>query len=131
MLAVLVFLIDGQGICHGRRYLSKKAHCTAKNCDLQPFKYMMDCGPNFWEIPIRHWEIPLNEGTLGANPNFQKMSRLLGGNPAKRSPAYRKFTVCEVCMILKAINIKHQSLCLSAARAKCTPRFAFLVTAIA
>jgi len=30
----------------------------------------LDCGPKFWEIPLRHREIPLKEGNLGANPNF-------------------------------------------------------------
>jgi len=53
----------------------------------------LDCGPKFWEIPLAHWEIPPKEGSLGANPIFQKTSRL-GENPAKRNPAYRKFTVC-------------------------------------
>jgi hypothetical protein len=37
MLAVLVLLIAGQGVCHGRPYLSEKAHCTAISSDLQPF----------------------------------------------------------------------------------------------
>jgi len=32
-----------------------------------------DCGPKFREIPLRHWEIPLKEGNLGANPNFPEI----------------------------------------------------------
>jgi len=33
-------------------------------------KEILDCGPKIWVIPLRHWEIPLKEGNLGANPNF-------------------------------------------------------------
>jgi hypothetical protein len=68
MLAVL--LIDGQGVCHGRPYLSEKAHCTAISSNLQPFEEKKDCGPKFWDIPLRQWETPLKEGNFGANPNF-------------------------------------------------------------
>jgi len=31
---------------------------------------ILGCGPKFWEIPLRHWKIPLKEGNLGANSNF-------------------------------------------------------------
>jgi hypothetical protein len=62
-----VLLIDGQGVCHGRPYLSEMAHCTAISSDLQPFGKKINCGPKFWEIPLRQWKIPLKEGNLGAN----------------------------------------------------------------
>jgi hypothetical protein len=45
-------------------------------------KTVLDCGPKFREIPFRHWEFPLKEGNLKANPKFPENSRL-GENPAE------------------------------------------------
>jgi len=50
----------------------------------------LDCGPKFWEFPLRHWEIPLKEGKLGANPNFPE------NVPLRRKSRYEKSRVSEV-----------------------------------
>jgi hypothetical protein len=55
----------------------------------------VDCGPKFWEISLRQWEIPLKEGNLGANPNFPENVPLRRKSRLKKSRSSRVHCTAE------------------------------------
>jgi hypothetical protein len=67
----------------------------------------LDCGPKFWEIPLRQWEIPLKEGNLGANPNFPENVPLRRKSRLKKSRLSRVHCIIlYYCTVLYTVEIR-------------------------